>query len=654
MLAPLLLAACVATTVDDQRLNVAIDPAAHTLMVSSRISTRDAGPLVVVWNDRIEVDSILVDGKPASHRDAPPRDGRRRIEIDVGAGASTVELRGHGRFEEDVASGERPGQIHNFSVDAHIGDQGVFLSEGAAWHPRPIDGAGHAILHPIAIEIAPVDGWAFVASGNPVDGGPLDQPRWSWRTPRPVDGLALAGNRHQLHGVTHETKEGPVEIVMHVPAEHAQFAEMYLKAAAQYLDLFVPRLGAFPYKRFSIVENFFSSGFAYPGFTLLGPQVVSMAPRSLVPGYLDHEMLHNWWGNGVYVSDSDGNWCEGLTSYGANYGRRFLEDGPDAARAYRRDTLMRLSTDPKEFDNGPLGTFGSADPSRGGPDRFVGYDKGAFVFFMLEDVLARAAGKPSDEGNAIMWACLRRFAQEHLGKDATWKDLQAAFESAAPQRPAGWLDGYMKFWVRERSAPSTVVEGARDPARAFAAQIPAATSQAIDVAYRNGGASCEIDPDFRIYRTLPERQLVPTIAGTTGPGGLHVETSESRKEVESFVPQLEPSDKGENLVIIGAAALAKHADALARSGDPIELRDGAFTVAGKTWNGANNAVLHTMHDPDRPGRYITVFASNGDAGWSRLRLIRFYGRDTTIVWDGDKVIERRAYEPDRQIPTSRD
>ena len=66
------------------------------------------------------------------------------------------------------------------------------------------------------------------------------------------------------------------------------------------------------------LRHFFSSGFAYPGFTVLGPRVVGMAPRSLRPGFLDHELVHNWWGNGVYVDPDDGNWCEALTSFCAN------------------------------------------------------------------------------------------------------------------------------------------------------------------------------------------------------------------------------------------------------------------------------------------------------------------------------------------------
>jgi len=33
------------------------------------------------------------------------------------------------------------------------------------------------------------------------------------------------------------------------------------------------------------------------------------------------------------------------------------------------------------------------------------------------------------------------------------------------------------------------------------------------------------------------------------------------------------------------------------------------------------------------------------AVWSRLRLILFYIRDSTIVWDDGQVIARRVFEP---------
>jgi hypothetical protein len=358
--------------VDLQRLDVVLTPAAHSVSVRSRLHVTGPGVLRFDLTDRAEIESLQIDGRAADHGRAGGR-AAGPIEVTVGEGRSILSVRYRARLEEDVASGERPGQIHNFAVQAHVGEDGVFLSDGSAWHPRPLGPDGRPALHQITVDVAPLGDWSIVAAGDPVGDAALDQPCWRWSTPRPVDGMAIVGNRHRIQGIVHETAEGPVEIVMHVPDAHARLAPMFLEAAAGYLDLYVPRLGRFPYRRFSIVENFFSSGFAFPGFTVLGPQVVGMAPRSLAPGYLDHELLHCWWGNGVYVDSRDGNWCEALTSYGANYFRRVAEEGAEAGRAYRRGILMKLSTDPATLDDGPLGAFGSADPSTPGPDRFVGW-----------------------------------------------------------------------------------------------------------------------------------------------------------------------------------------------------------------------------------------------------------------------------------------
>ncbi|MHC5002669.1 MAG: M1 aminopeptidase family protein, partial [Planctomycetota bacterium] len=604
--------------VDLQRLDVVLTPAAHSVSVRSRLHVTGPGVLRFDLTDRAEIESLQIDGRAADHGRAGGR-AAGPIEVTVGEGRSILSVRYRARLEEDVASGERPGQIHNFAVQAHVGEDGVFLSDGSAWHPRPLGPDGRPALHQITVDVAPLGDWSIVAAGDPVGDAALDQPCWRWSTPRPVDGMAIVGNRHRIQGIVHETAEGPVEIVMHVPDAHARLAPMFLEAAAGYLDLYVPRLGRFPYRRFSIVENFFSSGFAFPGFTVLGPQVVGMAPRSLAPGYLDHELLHCWWGNGVYVDSRDGNWCEALTSYGANYFRRVAEEGAEAGRAYRRGILMKLSTDPATLDDGPLGAFGSADPSTPGPDRFVGYDKGAFVFLMLGDVLATAAGAP--DGEALVWSSTRRFARDHLGRRAGWAELQAAFEAEVPGRAPGWLDGYFEYWVREHNVPRTLA-AAVGPGlpEAFVAQLPAAPRPLVAIIRSADQEHVEIDPAFRIYRVLPPGQLVPTIAGTTGPGGLHVVAPSERPEIAALLAQLETDPGGENLLLIGRAAAADHASLLARAVDRVGVEDGAFTVGGERYAGAGQAILHTMAHPDRPGRFVTVFLSNGEAGWSRLRL----------------------------------
>ena len=54
-----------------------------------------------------------------------------------------------------------------------------------------------------------------------------------------------------------------------------------------------------------------------PTFTLLGPQVIRF-PFIINSSY-PHEILHNWWGNSVFVDYDTGNWCEGLTAYMADH-----------------------------------------------------------------------------------------------------------------------------------------------------------------------------------------------------------------------------------------------------------------------------------------------------------------------------------------------
>ncbi|MBC8200936.1 MAG: hypothetical protein H8E86_02725 [Planctomycetes bacterium] len=525
-------------------------------------------------------------------------------------------------FQDDVASGERVGQIHNFSVDAHIGEDGVFLSDWAGWYPTPLDKDGNPILRSMQLKIDPIEGWEFVGTGNPT--------RDAWQTPRPVDGMALVGNKHVVRKRTVAIQDDDVTVSVHLAPNHADKSEYYLDASEQYLHLYTPLLGKYPYEQFTIVENFFSSGFAYPGFTVLGPRVVGMAPKSLAPGYLDHELLHNWWGNGVYVDATHGNWCEALTSYSANYGRRALEDGPTAARSYRRGLLNKVSLDPT-LDNGSLCDFGSADPADGPVDRYVGYDKGAFVFMMLEDVLNE--GVVEDASTSKIWPMLARFAEDNMGKSASWKEIQVSAEETFPDRPSGWLDPFFQYWVYEHNVPETT------------ANLTAVAQQSLDVL--RGENWISIDPDYRYYRLFPKGQISPTIAGTLS--GASVEVDTTQEVLNDTGAWLADVDDGANMLLIGNEPIQKYAKLLAKCDDSITFTETGFTVGGNSYEGEDLAVLHTMNHPEHDGEFVTLFHSVGDAGWQRLRFIWYYTKDTTVIWNADETLLRRVFEPSVRI-----
>ena len=139
--------------------------------------------------------------------------------------------------------------------------------------------------------------------------------------------------------------------------DDAALAEKYLAATAQYLAMYARLIGPYPYGKFALVENFWETGFGMASFTLLGPQVIRM-PFILTSSY-PHEILHNWWGNSVFVDYASGNWCEGLTAYMADH---LMQEQRGQGEAYRRDRLQDYASYVRHLSDGrdfPLTEFRS-------------------------------------------------------------------------------------------------------------------------------------------------------------------------------------------------------------------------------------------------------------------------------------------------------
>ena len=128
--------------------------------------------------------------------------------------------------------------------------------------------------------------------------------------------------------VVYRESAGAVEALVYLRQKDDALAGKYLEATAQYLEMYRGLIGPYPYGKFALVENFWETGYGMPSFTLLGPQIIRF-PFILTSSY-PHEILHNWWGNSVFV----------------DYATRQLVRGPDrlpggppdpgAARAGRR------------------------------------------------------------------------------------------------------------------------------------------------------------------------------------------------------------------------------------------------------------------------------------------------------------------------------
>lgn len=168
-----------------------------------------------------------------------------------------------------------------------------------------------------------------------------------------------------------------------------------------------------------------------PSFTLLGPTVLRL-PFILESSY-PHEVLHNWWGNGVYPAPTGGNWTEGLTAYLADH---LMEDRRGRGGEYRHAALMKYADYVSDHEDFPLSAFTTR---HGEVTQAIGYSKGLMLFHMLRLKL----------GNSVFLAGLRRFYAEHRFRHAVFTDLKVAFDSAGNQD----LGPFFAQWLERTGAP---------------------------------------------------------------------------------------------------------------------------------------------------------------------------------------------------------
>ena len=250
----------------------------------------------------------------------------------------------------------------------------------------------------------------MIAAGN---GTSRDaQGRARWESHGPVDEITLVGGPL----VPYRDAAGAVEALVYLRQKDDALAAKYLQATAQYVEMYRGLIGPYPYGKFALVENFWETGYGMPSFTLLGSQVIRF-PFILTSSY-PHEILHNWWGNSVFVDYESGNWCEGLTAYLADH---LIQEQRGKGEDYRRDTLQKYRSYVKDGRDFPLAEFRSRHSAA---TEAVGYGKTMMVFHMLRQKLG-------DEGFR-KWA--GGFYRDYRGKQASFGDVRESMESGARRR----------------------------------------------------------------------------------------------------------------------------------------------------------------------------------------------------------------------------
>ena len=376
---------------------------------------------------RIEV---LVNGEPAKLISDRSKH-RIPLKADERAGLIRVRVLWSAVFDDPVpilpVSFDNPG----YGVTGTISERGTLLLAGAAWYPEITNSRS---TYKLQIE-APA-GILAVTAGQSLGTKTFNGVTAStWEINHPVRGLSLSAARY----IVREQTVGDVVAATYFFPDSQDLADRYLEATARYLKLYQNLFGPYPFAKFAVVENFFPTGYGFSSYTLLGSRVLRLP--FIVHTSLGHEIAHCWWGNGVYVDYTRGNWSEGLTTYVADY--LFKESiSAEDGRQYRQQILRNYATlvDPR-VDFGLRSFQGRFGPS----SKTIGYDKAAMVFHMLRVML----------GEEDFWGALKDLYRTRLFQVVSWYDIQAVFESRANIS----LQKFFNQWVSQMGAPRLRFEG---------------------------------------------------------------------------------------------------------------------------------------------------------------------------------------------------
>ncbi|MBN1355085.1 M20/M25/M40 family metallo-hydrolase [bacterium] len=402
-----------------------------------------------------------------------------------------------------------------------ISEEGVYLSGASFWVPW-----FDTKLVTFDMTCSLPETWKAVSQGTRMV-NETENARHTvrWLCEEPMDDIYLIAGQFSETG----RQSGKVTVYAFLRTLDEALAGKYLETTIQYLNMYEELIGPYPYTKFALVENFWETGYGMPSFTLLGPRIIRF-PFILHSSY-PHELLHNWWGNSVFVDYDTGNWCEGLTVYLADH---LIKEQQNLGVDYRRSTLQKYTDYVNTGNDFPLTEFRSRHHA---PSEAVGYGKSMMVNHMLRLHL----------GDEVFKAGLRKFYRDNRFRRAAYADLQKSFEQVSGQD----LEWFFNQWITRTGAPQlalgdiscesaspefhlTITLNQVQPGDVYSLKIPFAVHFAdggqavvemvemngkvltVNLNYASRPVWVEVDPEFDVFRKLHRNEIPPALSQAFG------------------------------------------------------------------------------------------------------------------------------------------
>jgi len=647
-------------------MSVRIETSEHRITVEDEIRFPSAlsGPIELELHGGLELESSSKGAELVSLGQAPDTGPieLERYRLSVPAGTRKLNLTYSGAIHHPANEGSNEIGATTGASLGMISDEGVYLTGATGWLPtlEDID----LVSFEMKVELPP--DWRSLSQGE--------------RTQREQDSDVVRDTwverslQQQVYLIagpfTEYRKEGDTaDAVVLLRTPDDDLAKRYLDLTEPYLRMYAELIGPYPYSKFTLLENFWETGYGMPSFTALGPRVIRMPfiPFTSYP----HEILHNWWGNSVYVDYESGNWSEGLTTYLADH---LLAEQRGGGDAHRRGVLQRYADYVDENDDFALTEFRGRHNA---VTQAVGYGKTLMVFHMLRLQLG-------DEGFV---AGLRKLYADHAFARTDWPGVADAFSSATDTD----LDAFFEQWVSRPGAPAlqlrdvtvsagegaTHVRGVLEQTQAgeaFALTVPVAVemqgdaparwhevvmqakSQTFELDVPGQPVHLAIDPSFDLFRRLHREETPPAISQAFGadkillvlPSAAPTKLRDAyrglaeswRKGQESRI-EIQTDDALEQLPGDRAVWLLgwdnRFRTAIAQNLAPKSFTSDGVTVAGQKIRRQGDSAVIVTRAPDNPEQALAWVATDTAAAIPGLaRKLPHYGKYGYLGFAGDE------------------
>ncbi|MDP1557367.1 MAG: M1 family aminopeptidase [Nitrosomonas sp.] len=642
----------------DYDINVRIDPAAHSMEGRSVITVKNATELRLILGRRFEVTQALIEGKPLEpSSDTSPHYHSWHIPFSLST-SYRIEIHWRGELSPlDTALDHQQTLGRPVAVSS---DEGTYLPNSSSWYPSIV---GALVHYRVNLELP--SGQRGLVAGRLIKETESTQGyQASFEFPFPAEGIDLMAGPYRIETDTMQGANGKqIQLRTYFHPEISQLAPGYLDSVKGYVELYESWIGDYPFTEFSVVSSPTPTGFGMPTLTYLGVDVLRLP--FIRATSLGHEVLHNWWGNGVYPDYRKGNWSEGLTTFMADYAYTERESSA-AAREMRLGWLRDFAALAPDQD-APLSSFTSRTHAA---TKIVGYNKAAMLFFMLRDQLGE---EMFDRAIQAFWT-MRRF------KITSWQDIQRIFEMVSTQD----LNSVFNQWLDRAGAPAIrIVEASQRQTQAghqialtleqatpvYQLQVPIVIRSAAGEETRHLALQHEqqtftldlkhqplevvLDPDLRLFRQLAPGEAPPILrevmvnqATATillpEQGEIYHLAETLASKLQHRTPEIIPAANQLPAIPILVIGLRQQIDAwLIEHNLPARPDIVADKGSAQAW---------TLTRVD--GITLAVVSAQDAASLAALiRPLPHYGRQSYIVFEGAKVIDRGAWPMQVQTVT---